>query len=163
MAPADPKLTYVTAYVYGTKVLKRRYHGPCRPKVDVCYSIHSWNKDLVWQFWVMGTELKSTIYGPCRPKVDECFNIRSWNIGDENKTKYDNFGSWTHGNCTLIQISRPLSTQSWRLLQHTFMEQRRWKQDLVWQFWVIGRNLNPQFTAPVDLKLTNVTTYVHGT
>ena len=42
----------------------------------------------------MGTVLKTTKHGPCRPKVEVFYTIRAWNIGGENKTKYENFGSW---------------------------------------------------------------------
>ena len=42
----------------------------------------------------MGTAIKSTKFGPYLPKIDDFYSIRAWNIGGENKTLYENFGSW---------------------------------------------------------------------
>ena len=120
-------------WVMGT-VLKSTYHGSCRPKVDVCYSIRSWNKwqwkqDLVWQFLFMGTVLKSTYHGPCRPKNEVCYSIFFYERkAMKTRTSLTILG---HETGIKINISLPLSTQSWRMLQHTFMEHSRWKQDLV--------------------------------
>ena len=130
LAPVDPKLTYFT-----TSSMEHR----------------KWKQDLVWQFWVMETLLKSTKTLP--------LSTQSWRFSLHTGMKHRKWKQdlvvqfWVMETLLKSTNTWPLSTQSWRFSLHTGKEHRQWKQDLVWQFWVMETVLKSTKHGPCRPKV----------
>ena len=131
----------------GTKILKQPplLTQSWRILQHACMKHSCWNQDLVWQLWVMGTVLKSTNHVPVDQKLTYFTAYLHGTLALKSRSSMKTLG---HGNGSKIYKPSPLSTQSWRVLQHTCMEHRRWKQNPVWKLWVMGTVLKSSNNRP---------------